>query len=351
MLGSNDYLGLAALPEAMAAATEALSRHGVGLALNPPLATTFIHEQLRGAIADLHATESALLFNSCTSANVAVACTLVGEGDRIMSDRLNHASIIDGCRLSRATTQVYEHQDFEQLERLLRAATSRRTLVLTDGVFSMEGSAVNLPRLAALCQRHEATLVVDDSHGAGVIGREGRGTAFRPGAEAAADIYTGTFSKAFGAATGGYAAGSAEVIRALHDFGRFWMFTTPMSPSSAAAALAAVRHLRQAPALVDKLRHNALRLREGLARSGFELLGGDSPITPILVGSEEKAVRMSAELLALGVYIAAIGFPIVPRGQARLRAQPSATHSESDIDEAIDKIAAAGRRVGIIGAG
>jgi len=348
VLGSNNYLGLANHPEVIARAKEALDRYGAGPALNPPLATTPIHDALCAALAKFHRTESALLFNSCTSANVAVACTLVGAGDRIFSDRLNHASIIDGCRLSAAESRVYNHADFAHLEAQLAEPGAGKKLVITDGVFSMEGDAADLPGLIAVCRKHLATLVVDESHAAGVIGPGGRGTAALRGCEGEVDLYTGTLSKAFGAFAGGYVAGPAAHIRELHDRGRFFMFTTAISPSAAAGALAAVEIAMRDDTLVRRLADNTQRLRAGLAELGFKLLGGDSPITPIMIGDEEKAAAVSRALMKEGVYVGAVRFPVVPRGEARLRAQPSAAHSPADIDEALAAFARVGKRLGLI---
>ena len=348
VLGSNNYLGLANHPEVIARAKEALDRYGAGPALNPPLATTPIHEALCAALAKFHRTESALLFNSCTSANVAVACTLVGAGDRIFSDRLNHASIIDGCRLSAAESRVYNHADFGHLEAQLAEPGAAKKLVITDGVFSMEGDAADLRPLIDLCRRHGATLVVDESHAAGVIGPGGRGTAALRGGEGEIDLYTGTLSKAFGAFAGGYVAGPAARIRELHDRGRFFMFTTAVSPSAAAGALAAVEIALRDPSLAGRLAENTQRLRAGLTKLGFRLLGGDSPITPVMVGDEAKAAAFSNALMDAGVYVGSVRFPVVPRGEARLRAQPSAAHSPADIDEALAAFGNVGKRLELI---
>jgi glycine C-acetyltransferase len=348
VLGSNNYLGLANHPEVIARAKEALDQYGAGPALNPPLATTPIHEALCAALARFHRTESALLFNSCTSANVAVACTLVGQGDRIFSDRLNHASIIDGCRLSAAESRVYNHADFAHLEAQLAESRAGKKLVITDGVFSMEGDAADLRPLIDLCRRHGAALVVDESHAAGVIGPGGRGTAVLRGCEGEVELYTGTLSKAFGAFAGGYVAGPAARIRELHDRGRFFMFTTAVSPSAAAGALAAVEIALRDPSLARRLAENTERLRAGLTKLGFRLLGGDSPITPIMIGDEEKSAAFSRALLDAGVYVGSVRFPVVPRGEARLRAQPSAAHSTADIDEALTVFGRAGKKLGLI---
>jgi glycine C-acetyltransferase len=348
VLGSNNYLGLANHPEVIARAKEALDRYGAGPALNPPLATTPVHEALCAALAKFHRAESALLFNSCTSANVAVACTLVGAGDRIFSDRLNHASIIDGCRLSAAESRVYNHGDFAHLEAQLAEPGAAKKLVITDGVFSMEGDAANLRPLIEVCRRHDALLVVDESHAAGVIGPCGRGTAALRGCEGEVDLFTGTLSKAFGAFAGGYVAGPAARIRELHDRGRFFMFTTAVSPSAAAGALAAVEIAMRDPSLAQRLAENTQRLRAGLTTLGFRLLGGDSPITPVMIGDEAKAAAFSNALLEAGVYVGSVRFPVVPRGEARLRAQPSAAHSAADIDQALAAFGTAGRDLKIV---
>lgn len=348
LLTANNYLGLAGDPDIIERSCAAARLYGNGSTLNPPLATTPLHERLSDTIARFHQTDAALLFNSCTSANVAVACTLVGKGDRVFSDRLNHASIIDGCRLSAAETRIYENRDLDHLETLLREPFDGAKLVITDGIFSMEGDAADLPRMIALCRRYGATLVVDESHAAGVIGPGGRGTAALQGCAGEVDLFTGTLSKAFGGFAGGYAAGRADLIGRLHDDGRFYMFTTAITPASAGGALAAIETVMRDDAPVRKLAGNTARLRAGLAALGLVLLGHDHPITPILVGNEDKAREFSRELLREGVYIGAICFPIVPRGEARLRAQPSAAHTTDDIDEAIAAIGRAARRVGVL---
>jgi glycine C-acetyltransferase len=347
LLTANNYLGLAGDPELIDRSCAAMRRYGLGTTLNPPLATTPIHEELCDALARFHSTESALLFNSCTSANVAAVCTLVGKGDRIFSDRLNHASIIDGCQLSAAETKVYDNRDVAHLEALLSQPFAGAKLVITDGIFSMEGDAADLPRMIALCRRYGATLVVDESHAAGVVGPAGRGTAEAQGCVGQVDLYTGTLSKAFGGFAGGYVAGRADLVRSLHDQGRFFMFTTAIAASAAAGALAALQRVMRDDVLVRRLAENTRRLREGLAALGLNLLGQDHPITPIMVGDEAKAAAFSKALLEEGVYVGAVRFPVVPRGQARLRAQPSAAHSTADIDEALTAIGRAAKRTGV----
>lgn len=349
LLTANNYLGLAGDSDVIERSCEAARKYGNGSTLNPPLATTPLHEELCDMLGRFHGADSALLFNSCTSANVAVVCTLVGKGDRIFSDRLNHASIIDGCRLSPAETRIYNNRDLDHLAALLSEPHDGAKLVITDGVFSMEGDAADLPTMVALCKRHGAILVVDESHAAGVIGPGGRGTASAQGCVAEIDLFTGTLSKAFGGFAGGYVAGRADLVSRIHDHGRFYMFTTAITPASAAGALAAIQAVMRDETLVKRLSENATRLRAGLKALGLRILGEDHPITPILVGDEDKAREFSRELLREGVYIGAICFPIVPRGEARLRAQPSAAHSAADIDEAVAAIGVAARRVGLIG--
>jgi glycine C-acetyltransferase len=348
LLTANNYLGFAGDDELIERSCAAARQYGNGSTLNPPLATTPLHEQLCETIARFHGSDAALLFNSCTSANVAAVCTLVGKGDVIFSDRLNHASIIDGCRLSAAETRVYNNRDLDHLESLLSQPHPGTKLVITDGVFSMEGDAADLPRMVALCRLYGAILVVDESHAAGVIGPGGRGTAAAQNCVADIDLYTGTLSKAFGGFAGGYTAGRADLIRKLHDQGRFHIFTTAITPATAAGALAAIERVMRDDTPVRRLSENALRLRAGLKALGLRILGHDHPITPILVGDEAKAVELSRELMREGVYIASICFPIVPRGEARLRAQPSAAHSIADIDEAVAAIGVAAKRIGLI---
>ncbi len=348
LLTANNYLGLAGDPDVIERSCAAARQYGSGTTLNPPLATTPLHEQLCDTLAAFHGADSALLFNSCTAANVAVACTLVGKGDRIFSDKLNHASIIDGCRLSAAETQIYDNRDLDHLERLLSQPHAGAKLVVTDGIFSMEGDAADLPAMIAICKRHGATLVVDESHAAGVIGPGGRGTAAAQGCVGEIDLYTGTLSKAFGGFAGGYVAGRAELVGRLHDDGRFYMFTTAITPATAAGALAAIETVMRNDGLVRRLAENTARLRTGLKALGLRILGGDHPITPILVGDEDKAREFSRVLLEEGVYIGAICFPIVPRGEARLRAQPSGAHTAADIDAAIAAIGKAARALKLI---
>lgn len=349
MLGSNNYLGLANHPKVVERARQALETYGCGTAMNPTLCTTPIHEALAEATAAFAGAEAALLFNSCTAANIALVMSLMGPDDVVFSDQFNHASIIDACRSSKAPTRVYRHRDCAALsEALSETEGARLRLIISDGVFSMEGDTAPLPEMLKLAERHRAVVAIDESHAAGVIGPRGRGTAAYYGVGGKVDIQTGTYSKAFGAAGGGYVAGSRALIDFLYDHARFFIFTSAMSPVSAACAVAALEVHSEEPGLVDRLWANTRRLRQGLEQLGFRLLGGESPITPIVIGDELTADRMGARLLEEGVYVPALGYPVVPRGEARLRAQPSAAHTVSDIDQALVALERVGREAGVI---
>ncbi len=347
MLGSNNYLGLAQHPRVVQASHDAHREYGVGMAMNPTLATTPIHPALESAIADFCGMEAALLFNSCTAANCALIPTLFGDGDTIFSDRLNHASIIDACRLSRAKTVVYPHGDAAALETMATEVVgSGRKSVISDGVFSMEGDSADLGRIAPVASAHGALVVLDESHAIGTIGRTGRGTSEHTGVPV--DVVTGTFSKALGGVTGGFVAGSRELIDTLYARARFFIFTSPMSPASAAAALAAIDVLDRDSSLVDRLRRNAARLRSGLGRIGFRLHGVDHAIIPVMIGDADRAIALSDGLLAAGVFAPAMSFPIVPQGEARLRVQASALHTDDDLDRSLEAFETVGRQLKLV---
>lgn len=338
MLGSNDYLGLAGHPEVIEAAIAALRRYGAGTAINPPFATTPLHEELAERLARFTGTEAALLFGSASAANAGVLATLVGPGDAIFSDRLNHASIVDGCRLSRAETVLYASRDARSLEEAMARTKAERHLVISDGVFSMEGDVAPLPELLAVAERASAMLVIDECHAAGVIGPRGRGTPEHFGIDPRRLVVTGTLSKAIGGAGGGYVAGPREVVAALRARSRAFIFTSAISPADAGAALAALQLIEGDRGPIDRLYRNTERFRAGLGKLGLRHHRGVSPITAILIGEEDAARSTSAALLLAGVYIPAMTYPIVARGEARLRAQPSAALSEDDIDIALARL-------------
>ena len=354
VLSSNNYLGLSALPEVVSAGKAALDRFGAGTASVRFICGTFtVHRELEVASARLVGTDASLSFVSCWNANEAVPGTLLGENDIILSDQLNHASIIDGLRLAKAITKcqtaVYRHADLGDLEEKLRAAKDRRVrMVITDGVFSMEGAIAKLPDIAELCRRHDAVLVVDDSHATGVLGRTGRGTAEHFGMVGEVDIITSTLGKALGGAAGGFVASTANVCDYLTQRARPQLFSNALPPTVAASALASIEYLEQHPERVETLRQNARYFREQLLAAGFQPLPGETPIIPVLLGETAKAIEMSTQLLTEGVFVTGFGFPVVPQGQARLRCQISAAHTRDDLDQALRAIRKVGQRLKVV---
>jgi len=354
ILSSNNYLGLSAMPEVVAAGREALDRFGAGTASVRFICGTFtIHRDLEAALAELVGTEASLTFVSCWNANEALFATLLGPEDVVISDQLNHASIIDGIRLAKVIakceTAVYRHADLDDLEAKLRAHAGKRTrLIMTDGVFSMEGDIARLPDLAALARKYDAVLAVDDSHATGVLGATGRGTAEHHGMLGEVDIITSTLGKALGGAAGGFIAASAAACDYLTQRARPQLFSNALPCTVAGSALAAVRHLRQHPEMVTRLHDNARYFRERLTALGFHPLPGDTPIVPVILGETAKAIRMSELLLDEGVFVTGFGYPVVPQGEARVRCQVSAAHTREDLDEALRAFEKVGKQLGLI---
>jgi len=354
ILSSNNYLGLCAQPEVVAAGKTALDRFGAGTASVRFICGTFtIHRALEQACARLVGTEASLSFVSCWNANEAVPATLLGEDDLVLSDQLNHASIIDAVRLAKAITKcqtgVFRHADLGDLEEKLRAAGDRRVrMVITDGVFSMEGAIAKLPDLIELCRKHDALLVVDDSHATGVLGATGRGTAEHFRVLGEVDLITSTLGKALGGAAGGFVAGSAAVCDYLTQRARPQLFSNALPPTVAASALAAVEYLEAHPERVTTLRENGRYFREQLLALGFKPLAGETPIVPVIVGETAFAIRLSEELLDEGVFVTGFGFPVVPQGQARVRCQISAAHTRDHLDRALAAFKKVGGRLGLI---
>jgi glycine C-acetyltransferase len=298
-------------------------------------------------------TEASLSFVSCWNANEAVPGTLLGESDLILSDQLNHASIIDGIRLAKAITRcetgVYKHADLSDLDAKLTAARERRVkMVVTDGIFSMEGAIAPLPDLAELCRKHEALLVVDDSHATGVLGATGRGTAEHFGMLGQVDIITSTLGKALGGAAGGFVASSKAVCDYLTQRARPQLFSNALPPTVAASSLAAIQYLEAHPERVATLRAQTDYFRSRLLTLGFQPLPGQTPIVPVILGETAKAIRMSELLLAEGVFVTGFGYPVVPQGQARIRCQISAAHTRTDLDQALDAMARVGRQLHLV---
>jgi glycine C-acetyltransferase len=354
ILSSNNYLGLSNQPEVVAAGQAALGRWGAGTASVRFICGTYtVHRTLEAACARLVGTAASLSFVSAWNANEAVPATLLGEQDIVISDQLNHASIIDAARLAKSITKcqtaVYRHADLADLEEKVRAARDRRTrMVITDGVFSMEGSIAPLPDLVELCRRHEAVLVVDDSHATGVLGAHGRGTAEHYGLVGEVDLITSTLGKALGGAAGGFVAGSAAVCDYLTQRARPQLFSNALPPTVAASALASVEYLEAHPERVATLRANAGYFRERLLELGFTPLPGETPIIPVILGETSAAIRMSELLLAEGVFVTGFGFPVVPQGQARVRCQVSAAHTRDDLDQALAAFRKVGKQLGLI---
>ncbi|HUL70892.1 MAG TPA: glycine C-acetyltransferase [Gemmatimonadales bacterium] len=354
VLSSNNYLGLSNQHEVVAAGKAALDLYGAGTASVRFICGTFsIHRDLEVACARLVGTEASLSFVSCWNANEAVPGTLLGESDLILSDQLNHASIIDGIRLAKAITRcetgVYKHADLSDLDAKLTAARERRVkMVVTDGIFSMEGAIAPLPDLAELCRKHEALLVVDDSHATGVLGATGRGTAEHFGMLGQVDIITSTLGKALGGAAGGFVASSKAVCDYLTQRARPQLFSNALPPTVAASSLAAIQYLEAHPERVATLRAQTDYFRSRLLTLGFQPLPGQTPIVPVILGETAKAIRMSELLLAEGVFVTGFGYPVVPQGQARIRCQISAAHTRTDLDQALDAMARVGRQLHLV---
>ncbi|MBI2267650.1 MAG: 8-amino-7-oxononanoate synthase, partial [Armatimonadetes bacterium] len=349
LLSSNNYLGLGTHPAVKAAAQEAVARCGVGSGGSRiTTGTSEIHVGIERRIARLKRTEGAMVFSSGYMANIGVIPALAEEGDAILSDELNHASLIDGCRLSKASTAVYRHRDMNHLRRLLGETKSyRRRLIVTDGVFSMDGDIAPLPDLLELALKHRALVMVDDAHSTGVLGPKGEGTAGHFGIGHGIDVQMGTLSKALGA-EGGYVAGSAELMDFLRNKSRTFVFSTALAPASAAAASAALDIMEKEPGLLDSLRSNGLRLREGLSLLGWRVAPGVTPILPILIGDSRRTVAAALALEELGVLVSPIRPPTVPEGTSRLRATVMATHTPEDLETALAALGEAGRRLGMI---
>ena len=338
VLCSNDYLGLAAHPEVVEAGIGGLRSHGAGTASVRFISGTLdVHHTIERSLADLVGTAAALSFVSCWTANEALFPTVTAPGDTVISDSLNHASIIDAIRQSRgAETVVYRHADMADLERALQAATGPGIRwVVTDGVFSMEGDVAPLPDLVELCRRHDALLVVDDSHGVGVLGEAGRGTAEHFGLLGQVDVITGTLGKALGGAAGGFVAASAELVELLVQRSRPSLFSNALPATVACSAGAAIDVMRREPDRVQRLRDNTSGLREGLRRLGYDCEDSPSAIIPIILGDAAEVDRCSRRLLEQGVFVVGFSFPVVPVGTARLRVQVSAGLTDEHLAAAL----------------
>lgn len=347
---SNNYLGLANHPRLVAAAKKAVEKYGVGPGAVRTIAGTMgLHLQLEERLARFKGVDSAITFQSGFNANLAAIPALVGKGDAIFSDELNHASIIDGCRLSRADIIRYAHCDPEDLRKALDEHRSQyaRALVVTDGVFSMDGDVAPLDKIFEITKGYEAILMVDDAHGEGVLGRGGRGIVDHFGLHGKVDVEVGTLSKAFGV-VGGVVAGNPLVVEWLRQRGRPFLFSSAMTVPDTAACLAAVDLLEESTELVEKLWENTRYFKEEMGKLGFDTGESATPITPVMLGDAPLAQQFSRELFENGVFGMAIGFPTVPRGKARIRVMISAAHTREDLNQGLGAFAEVGRKLGVI---
>jgi len=351
-LCANNYLGLANHPDIVAAAQAAMAEYGFGMAsVRFICGTQAVHRQLERAIADYVGKDDAILFAACFDANGGLFEPLLGAEDAIISDALNHASIIDGVRLSKARRFRYAAGDMDELETRLKeaaAAGARFTLIVIDGVFSMDGHIADLRSICALADRYGALVAVDDCHATGHLGPEGRGTPALTGVGDRVDIITGTFGKTLGGAMGGFVAASQPIVDLLRQRARPYLFSNSLAPALAAGALKAIEIAEGAEALRARLMRHTRRFREGLTQAGFTLLAGETPIIPVMLGEAQLAQRLAAALDERGVYVAGFSYPVVPLGRARIRTQMSAALSDDDVAFAIAAFADAGKRLGII---
>jgi glycine C-acetyltransferase len=354
IMSSNNYLGLSNDPAVVKAGHDALDRFGGGTSSVRFICGTFtIHEELEQVLADLVGTEASLSYVSCWNANEALFATLLGPDDIVISDQLNHASIIDAIRLAKSITKcrtaVYKHSDLDDLREKLDAARDCRTkIIMTDGVFSMEGDIAPLPELLQLARDHGALVAMDDSHATGVLGANGRGTAEHHDVVGEVDIITSTLGKALGGAAGGFTASSSAVCDYLTQRSRPQLFSNALPCTVAGSALESVRVLQREPQRVTQLHQNATYFRQQLVELGFKPLPGDTPIIPVILGETSKAIEMSNLLLDEGVFVTGFGFPVVPKGEARVRCQVSAGHTKEDLDQALTAFKSVGQRLGLI---
>ena len=347
---ANNYLGLADHPDVIAAAHEALDRWGFGMAsVRFICGTQELHKELEIALTSFLGTDDTILYPSCFDANGGLFEVLLGPDDAVISDELNHASIIDGIRLCKAQRLRYRNNDMAELEeRLVEAAGARRRLIATDGVFSMDGYLANLPAICDLAERHDALVLVDDSHAVGFIGPAGRGTHEHHGVMGRVDLLTGTLGKAMGGASGGYVSGRGEIVELLRQRSRPYLFSNSVAPPVVAGSLRAIELLTASTELRDTLEENTRFFRAGIADAGLEVLPGSHPIVPIMLGDASLAARMAEAMLAKGVYVIGFSFPVVPQGKARIRTQVSAAHTPDDLAFAVKAFTESGTELGIV---
>ncbi len=350
-LCANNYLGLANHPDIVQAAVDGLKTHGYGMAsVRFICGTQDLHKQLERAVSNFLGTEDTILYSSCFDANGGLFEVLMDERDAVISDALNHASLIDGIRLCKAKRLRYAHSEMGELEaRLQEARESRLRLIVTDGVFSMDGDLAKLDRIVELAERYDTAVAVDDSHATGVLGPKGRGTPAHFGVADRVEIVTSTFGKTLGGATGGFTSGKREIIELLRQRSRPYLFSNSLPPVIAAGALCALGLVAQGDTLREQLHGNARFFRAELTRLGFRLVPGEHPIIPVMLGEATLAASMAEALLKEGVYVVGFSYPVVPHGQARIRVQMSAAHTKVQLEQAVAAFAKVGRSLGIIG--
>lgn len=347
---ANNYLGLANHPEILKAAHAGLDSHGFGMAsVRFICGTQDIHKQLEQRIASFFETDDTILYSSCFDANTGLFETLLGAEDVIISDALNHASIIDGIRLCKARRYVYQHADMADLEEQLRASQDARfRLIVTDGVFSMHGDLAPLPEICALADRYDALLVVDDSHASGFVGPNGRGTPEHFGVADRVDVITSTLGKALGGASGGFTTGRRQIIDILRQRSRPYLFSNTLAPPIVSASLRALDLVDELPELRQNLFENTRHFRESMTALGFNIVDGIHPIVPVMIGDERRTMELANAANERGLLVVGFNFPVVPRGEARIRVQLSAAHTRDDIDRALSVFETSGRELGII---
>ncbi|HMK73721.1 MAG TPA: glycine C-acetyltransferase [Myxococcaceae bacterium] len=347
---ANNYLGLADHPEVIGAAQRALERYGFGMAsVRFICGTQDLHKTLEARLSAFLGTEDTILYSSCFDANGGLFETILGEEDAVITDALNHASIIDGIRLCKAKRLRYANSDMAELEaRLVEARDCRFRLIATDGVFSMDGTIANLRAISDLADRHRALVMVDDCHATGFLGQKGRGTPEHCGVPGRIDILTGTLGKALGGASGGYVSGRKEVVAWLRQRSRPYLFSNALMPAICAASLAVLDLLERSDDLRARLRANAAHFRSGMTDLGFRLVPGEHPIIPVMLGDAKLASTFADRMLEEGVYVIGFSFPVVPQGQARIRTQMSAAHTTEHLDRAMQAFAKVGRSLGVI---
>ncbi|MDX2087732.1 MAG: glycine C-acetyltransferase [Kofleriaceae bacterium] len=346
---ANNYLGLSSHPRVIEAARKALEHRGYGLSsVRFICGTQDKHKELEASVSKFLGTEDTILYGSCFDANGGLFETLLGEEDAIISDTLNHASIIDGIRLCKAERHRYEHDDLNDLEAKLKATQGKRLrMIATDGVFSMDGDIARVDAICDLAEKYGALVMVDDSHATGFVGKTGRGSAELKGCLDRVDVFTSTLGKALGGASGGFTSGKKEIVDLLRNRSRPYLFSNTLAPPIVAGSIEAIALISESTALRDKLDANTQRFRAGMKAAGLSIREGTHPIVPVMLGDAKLAVEMASRLLGHGIYVIGFAFPVVPKGQARIRVQLSAGHSEADVDQAVAAFKAVGQELGV----